>query len=125
VLAVPVIALIVLTVSALGLLVGSATLRTRVTVLLANAVAYITMIVCGVNFPIEALPGWVQTASRYLPMTHGLLAVRALVEGSTYADVWSLIGKEALVGLVYAVIGYVVFVWQLAQARRDGKVELF
>lgn len=125
VLATPIIAVIVFSVSALGLLVGSATLRTRVTVLLANAVAYITMIVCGVNFPIEALPGWLQTAARFLPMTNGLLAVRAVVDGSAYADVLPLVGAEILLGLVYGAVGYAVFAWQLSQARRDGKVELF
>jgi len=124
-LAIPIIALIVFSVSALGLLVGSLTLRTRVTVLVANATAYVMMIVCGVNFPLTALPGWLQTAARFLPMTNGLLAVRAVVEGNAYSDVLLLVGLEVLIGLFYGALGYFTFTWQLGQARRDGKVELY
>ena len=124
-LAAPIIALIVFSVSALGLLVGSATLRTRVTVLVANALAYIMMIVCGVNFPLAALPRWLQVAAHFLPMTNGLLAVRAVVEGSAYTDILSLISLEVLIGLVYGALGYLVFTLQLDWARRDGKIELF
>jgi hypothetical protein len=94
-------------------------------VLLANAAAYITMIVCGVNFPMEALPAWLQAMAHFLPMTNGLLAVRAVVEGGAYADVLPLVGAEILLGMVYGAVGYAVFAWQLSQARRDGKVELF
>ena len=83
------------------------------------------MIVCGVNFPLEALPPWLGTAARFLPMTNGLLAVRTIVDGSTYPDVLPLIGAEALAAAAFGAIGYVVFVWQLNQARKDGKIELF
>ncbi|MGD8794270.1 MAG: hypothetical protein PVF47_17095 [Anaerolineae bacterium] len=58
-------------------------------------------------------------------MTNGLLAVRAVVDGSAYADVLPFISAEILIGLAYGAVGYAIFAWQLSQARRDGKVEFF
>ena len=124
-LTIPLIALVVFSVTALGLLLGSATLRTRVTVLLANSIAYIMMIICGVNFPLDALPRWLRAVARFLPMTNGLLAARAVVEGSNYSGVVSLASFEAFIGLTYGVLGYFVFTRQLDWARKDGRVELF
>lgn len=123
--AIPIIGLIVFSVAMLGLLLGSVTLRSRLTVPVANGAAYVMMIVCGVSFPVAALPCWIQTVARFLPMTNGLLAVRAIVDGSTYLDGAWLIGIEALVGLVYGVLGYLAFTWQLQWARRDGRIEMF
>ena len=115
-LAAPVMLLTVATMSGLGWLIGSITLPMRVGLLVSNMVAYLMFVVCGVNFPLEALPSAVQVFGRLLPMTHGLLAVRGIIDGATYGDVALLLGVELVIGLVYAVVAWVVFRQRLLTA---------
>ncbi len=48
---------------------------------------YLTLVVtpmflfCGVFFPLDSLPVWVQTLARFLPLTYAVRASRALMEG--------------------------------------------
>jgi lipooligosaccharide transport system permease protein len=39
------------------------------------------MLLCGVFFPIEQLPGFVQTATNFLPLTHAVALARPLMNG--------------------------------------------
>lgn len=123
-LAVPLVLLIVLSVGGLGLLIGSATLPTRIGTLMSNLGAYVMMILTGVNFPVAALPGWLQIVARLLPVTNGLEAVRAIIDGARYADVLRLVGAEALVMVAYFAAGYLVFELRLRTARAQGTLEL-
>ena len=123
--AVPLVLLIVVSIFGMGLVIGAATLPMRIGTLASNLAAYVMMIVCGVNFPVDALPAWLGAIAHGLPMTHGLLALRAVVDGASYADVLPLIGWEVLVALVYYVVGYAIFEARLRAARVNGQVELF
>jgi lipooligosaccharide transport system permease protein len=44
---------------------------------------------CGVFFPLESLPRWVQTVATFLPLTHAVQATRALMQGRPSA--WALL----------------------------------
>lgn len=86
--------------------------------------AYATLIVlCGVNFPVEALPGPVQTVARLLPLTHGLEAVRAIFAGNL-EQAPLLMLKEAGLGLLYGTGGYFLFRIAEYRARVLGTLEL-
>lgn len=63
----------------------------------------------GVNFPIEALPGVLSKISYGLPLTRGVMAARLLLNGAAWSDISSLVAGEALVGGIYILIGYVIF----------------
>ena len=65
-----------------------------------------------------------QWLSRSLPMTHGLLAIRAVVDGAPYSDVTGLIGLEVLIGLVYGAAAWLMFRHRLNTARANGNIEL-
>lgn len=123
--ALPLILLVITSIFGLGLLIGAITLPLRIGTLTSNAMAYIMMVICGVNFPITALPAWLQTVARLIPMTNGLMAVRQVVDGANYGTVLPLIGYEILVGFVYYVLGYLVFEARLRTARQRGTFELF
>ena len=123
--ALPLILLIIITIFGMGLLIGAITLPLRMGTLTSNAMAYVMMIICGVNFPVAALPGWLQVVARLLPMTNGLMATRAVIDGSSYGSVLPLIGYEIAVGLVYYVVGYLVFEARLRTARQKGTIEQF
>ncbi len=82
------------------------------------------MLTGAVNFPLSALPPAVQWLSRSLPMTHGLLAIRAVVDGAPYSEVMGLMGLEVLLGLVYAAGAWLMFRHRLNTARSNGNIEL-
>ncbi|HEY43411.1 MAG TPA: ABC transporter permease [Anaerolineae bacterium] len=123
--ALPLILLVITSIFGLGLLIGAITLPLRIGTLTSNAMAYIMMVICGVNFPISGLPEWLQSITRLIPMTNGLMAVRQVVDGANYRTVLPLIGYEILVGFVCYVLGYLVFEARLRTARQRGTIELF
>ena len=124
---IPGIAFVVLVTSfsctALGLLTGSIGLRARDVFFLANLVALLLLLFCGVNVPLDALPGWMETVSRGLPLTHGIEAARAIADGSAFSDVSGLVATEAGIGLAYALVAYVLFRFFEVEGRRRATLE--
>ena len=59
------------------------------------------MLACGVFFPVEQLPAWLQTAAQALPLTHSVALVRPLMNG----HVPDAIAVHVLVLVVYALAG--------------------
>jgi ABC-2 type transport system permease protein len=126
---VPALALIVLvtTVSctALGMLIGSIGLRARDVFFAANLVYFLMLLFCGVNVAVDDLPGWMEAVGRALPLTHGIEAARAVAGGTPLGDVGGLVATEALIGLVYAAAGYVLFRLFELEGRRRASLETF
>ena len=59
----------------------------------------------GTNFPVSALPVFLQTVSYALPMTYGMIAVRQVFAG---AGTWG-----SLATTIFALIAFTVFFWTL------------
>jgi len=123
VMALPLMLLATATLAGMGWLLGSLTLPTRVGLLASNMVAYIMFVLCGVNIPLEAMPGFLQLIGRALPLTHGLLAIRGVIDGASYVQVAPLVGLEVLIGLIYASLAWLVFRKRLMDTRRTGRLE--
>jgi ABC-2 type transport system permease protein len=123
-LATPLMLLTTATLAGMGWLLGSLTLPTRVGLLASNMVAYFMFVVCGLNFPLEAMPAALQVVGRALPLTHGLLAIRGVIDGASYLEVAPLVGLELGIGLVYSVMAWLVFHKRLMDTRRTGNIEL-
>jgi lipooligosaccharide transport system permease protein len=105
--ALPVIVLLGLAFAALGLAVNA----------LANGYDFFSyymtivltpmLMLSGVFFPIEQLPGPVQAAAKALPLYHGIALVRPLLLGELPGAVWlhlAVIGAYAIVGFYLALI---------------------
>lgn len=122
--AAPLVLITVASASGLGWLVGSIALPIRWGSLISNMTGYAMMVLCGVNFPLAGLPPLLQWAGRSIPMTHGLLAVRAVVDGASYTDVARLAGTELLIGAAYSVAAWWLFSHRLHSARVTGSLEL-
>jgi ABC-2 type transport system permease protein len=126
---VPALAFVVLVTTtscvALGMLIGSIGLRARDVFFGANLVYFLMLLLCGVNVPVDELPGWLQPISNVLPMTHGIEAARDVASGDTFADVADLVGVEALIGLVYASVAYGLFRLFELEGRRHGTLETY
>ena len=107
----------------LGLILGSLSLRTREAWTITTMVGIAFYILSGVNFPVSVLPTWLQAVSYSLPLTRGILAARLALDGAGWSAVQSLVLGELLVGLVYIVAGYFIFVWLEKRSLVDGQIE--
>ena len=112
--------LISLTTAGLGLLFGSLALIMRDAIAISNVVYYLLLVLCGINFPVSRLPGLVQVISYCLPLTRGVQAARQAAAGASITEVGGLLAGELLVGVLYALCGYLLFRWLEGQARRGG-----
>ena len=122
--AIPLIFMTIVSVGTFGWLIGSAAFTTRWVEMLDNVVAYTLMIVCGINFPISALPDIIRVISQFVPLTNGLLAVRAVIDGASYASILHLIGSEIVIAFIYGAAAWITFHYRLTSLRRSGNFEL-
>jgi len=111
--------------SGLGLLLGCVSLVSLDTMFINNLAYFALLIFSGANVPLASLPAWVAAISWALPLTRGIAASRVLIAGGSLADVAPMIAGEAAIGLVYILLGYVLFRWFEFQARRRGTLEAF
>jgi ABC-2 type transport system permease protein len=118
--AIPFILIILISACALGWGFGAFSLPIRYGYTLCNLFAYAMMIFCGINIPTSALPPAVRFIGNLLPVTHGLQAVRAIIDGASYASVMPLVGKEILIALVYSTIAWLIFGYRLRVTRQRG-----
>jgi ABC-2 type transport system permease protein len=110
--------------TAIGALQGAVSLRLRDGLFGANLVTMSILLFCGVNIPVQELPGWMQVIGNLLPFTHGLEAVRRAADGAGFGQVGGLIGIEALVGIAYAVAAFVLFSYLERSARRNATLDV-
>ena len=108
----------------LGLLSAAIGLRVRETATLNNIVFGLLLVFCGTNVPLDDLPGWMSFVSQGLPLTHGIEAARRLADGQALGNVAGLIGVEAGVGAVYAVLGYFLLRFMEWESRRLATLEV-
>ena len=115
--------LLSLTSTGFGLILGGVGLVSRQVWVYANFVYQSLFFLCGVNFPVAALPPWLQIVSYSLPMTRGIAAAREVIAGAAWAIVSPLIFGEILTGLAYATIGYFFFRYIEKRSFIDGQFE--
>lgn len=109
----------------LGLLLGCLALITANVMFVNNFVYFLLLIFSGANVRMEQMPAWVQFISAGLPLTRGISAARLLVQGASLAEVTPLLLGELGIGLVYSVLGYLLFASFEVMAKRRGTLEVF
>lgn len=107
----------------LGLINAGLGLVARETAVLSNIFFGVLLVLSGADVPVSRLPGWLQTISEAIPLTHGIAAARRLAAGSSLGGVLGLVGAEALIGLVYATLGYSLIRGTEAVSRRRATLE--
>jgi ABC-2 type transport system permease protein len=110
--------------TAIGALQGAISLRLRDGLFGANLVTMAILLFCGVNIPLQELPGWMQAIGNVLPFTHGVEAVRQAADGAGFDQVGGLIGIEALIGIAYAVLAFALFVLLERSARANATLDV-
>lgn len=111
--------------SGLGLLLGCVSLVSIETMFINNTAYFLLLVFSGANIPLASMPAWMQSVAWALPLTRGIAAARALIAGSSLADVTPLLTGEVILGVVYILIGYSLFRWFEFQAKRRGTLEAF
>jgi len=118
-----VIAITAVACTGLGLIGAAIGLRVRETAVLANIFFGVLLVFCGVNVALSDVPNWMATVGRGLPLTHGIQASRRLADGAGLDAVGGTVATEALIGLVYAVLGYLLLRAFEFESRRRATLE--
>jgi ABC-2 type transport system permease protein len=111
--------------SGLGLLMGCLSLVTVNVMFINNTVYFLLLVFSGANVPLANFPAWIQHAAYTLPLTRGIQAARLVISGANLGDVAPLLAGEALIGVVYVLVGYVLFTWFEITAKRRGTLEAY
>ncbi|MDR1404932.1 MAG: ABC transporter permease [Candidatus Methanoplasma sp.] len=114
-----------LSLTGLGMLLGSAGIRLRTAAIIANIFAYIGLLISGVNFPVSYLPDWVQAVSYCMPLTYAVEAVRGAVDGASLIDLYRPICMMILLGTVFMIIAWFSFKFFEESSRNSGKTDSF
>jgi ABC-type polysaccharide/polyol phosphate export permease len=80
----------------------------------------ILLVFTGVLIPVNVFPAGIAEAVRFLPMTNGLMSLKATFAGATVAVVSGDLLREALVGIGYLMVGFLCFIIFEHIARRTG-----
>lgn len=108
-----------------GLLIGAFALRGQnLHNLFSNGTLLLILAVSGVNVPVSALPGWLAQVAAFLPVTHGLAAMRLGLSGAPVGAIFQEALLEVAVGSVFALIALLFFHLLFQRARRDGSLSL-
>lgn len=83
----------------------------------------LTMAIGGVNVPIDFFPGIVQAAAYSLPVTHGLLAIRSVLDVSSPSVVLGHLLAALLTGIGWYAVAIISFSLFEARSRATGSLE--
>ena len=71
-------------------------IRDSSTAVLSNVLFGVLLVFCGANVALDALPTWMASVGRVLPLTHAIAAARRVAGGAALGDVGGLLVREAL-----------------------------
>ncbi|MEX0826447.1 MAG: ABC transporter permease [Acidimicrobiia bacterium] len=120
-------ALLVVSLGSYGLglfLAACAIRRPRIGNILFNIVFWGIVAIGGVNVPSEVFPQWVQTLADFLPLHHGLLGVRSVLESGPSVEAMRQFGLELAIGAGWFLAALVAFKTFAESGRRDGTIDL-
>jgi ABC-2 type transport system permease protein len=107
----------------LGLLTAAGTMLTRRSNPVAMVLGAASVFLSGVVYPVSVLPEWLQSAGRFLPLTHALEVLRlALLAGASPAELAQPLTALAIFGCLLTPAGLALFVYALRRARVDGSL---
>lgn len=123
-LVIPLIALVALSTYCLGVFLGGLVVRNPN---LRNLVANLTWLtmaaIGGVNVPLSFSPEPLQWLANGLPLTHGLRAIRGVLDRASAGEIALQAGLEAGVGAVFLTLAVLTFDRFAERGRRDGTIE--
>jgi ABC-2 type transport system permease protein len=97
--------------------------RREITGLIVNSTIVTLMALCGINVPVSFYPDWLAWISRCLPITNGLEAIRAVIDGSAWSTVAAHAGAEVIVAAAWLTLALATFGRFMRAGQRDGSLE--
>ena len=87
-------------------------------------ISSVLLLVSGVYYPVEVLPGWMQGMARLSPATYVLEGMRAtILDGEATTDLGRYLWRIGLIGLLAIPLGIGVFSWAEHYAKRSGRLK--
>jgi ABC-2 type transport system permease protein len=84
----------------------------------------VLLVVSGVYYPVDVLPGWMQALAVISPATYALDGIRAaILDGAGIGAVWHDIWPLAVIGAIAVPLGLEVFRRGERYAKRHGKLK--
>ncbi len=123
--ALPVFALTMMGLLGLGFMVGGATIIVKQAQQMANSVENLLMWLSGALVPVHLFPSWLETSTKFLPATQGIITLRRIIlEGQSLGAAWVSGDLPWLVvnSLAYLIIGWFVFKWCEKITRNRGSL---
>ena len=82
------------------------------------------LVVSGVYYPVEVLPGWMQWLAKISPATYALDGIRAaILDGASLGDLWHDIWPLVVIGAASIPLGLAIFNRGEVYAKRHGKLK--
>jgi len=107
------------------MLLGSIGLRAKDFFFAANLAYFLMLLFCGVNIPLDQLPGWMSFVGRCLPLTHGIAAARRVAGGASLGNVAGLVWTEAGIAVAYSIAAFVLFRLLERESRRTAVLDVY
>ncbi len=121
---VPLVALTCASTYCLSLFLGSLVIRQpRIRNLFLNFLIIVARAFCGVSVPVAFWPDAVQILVQFMPITHGLQAIRLVLDEASVGPILQTAGLEAAVGLGWVVLAALVMDRMANAGRADGSIE--
>jgi len=114
-----------LSMSSIGMAIGSIGIYLRTSMILASIMSYIGLVIAGVNFPVSSLPGWVQVFSSAYPLTYAVEATRMSIDGIGLGGMTFQLGMMLLLAIIFIVMSFVLFRYFERLSRQNGKLDHF
>jgi ABC-2 type transport system permease protein len=111
--------------TAFGLTLGSVGMRARDVFMTANVAYYLMWLLCGVNIPLDSLPGWLAQIGRLMPLTHGIAAAREVAAGGSLGSVGGLVWTEVGVAAAWGTLAFILVRWFEFEGRRRASLETY
>lgn len=84
----------------------------------------VLLLISGVYYEVDVLPGWMQQLARFSPVTYALRGIRgALIEGETTSDQWRNIWPLLIMGAITVPAGILIFQAGERFAKRTGRLK--
>lgn len=109
----------------LGLMLGSISLTALNVMFINNMFFSLLLVFSEANLQLDKMPVWIQSVSKWLPLTRSIQSARLLVNGATLNEVSSILTSELAIGLTCVLAGFIFFRWFEFHARKRGTLEAF
>jgi ABC-2 type transport system permease protein len=91
---------------------------------MTGVVEAVLLMVSGIYYPVDVLPGWLQFFSQFSPITYALQGMRAaLLDGANFVELWPNILPLLISGVLLIPFGLWVFGLTETHCKRTGKLK--